>query len=62
LKGLGVGLPSLLDLNGQVAHQYGVPGLPVAVFVNASGKITAIQLGQLDQSEINHDLPTALGS
>lgn len=62
LKGLGVGLPSLLDLNGQVAQQYGVPGLPVAVFVSASGKITAIQLGQLDQSEINHDLPTALGS
>jgi cytochrome oxidase Cu insertion factor (SCO1/SenC/PrrC family) len=61
LKGLGVDLPTLLDHNGQVAQRYGVPGLPVAVFVNSEGKVTAIQLGQLDQAEVNQDVPTAIG-
>ena len=61
LKGLGVELPTLLDRNGSVAHDYGVPGLPVAVFINSQGQITAIQLGQLDQAEVNQDVPTALG-
>ncbi len=61
LKGLGIDLPALLDRNGQVAQEYGVPGLPVAVFVNGVGKVTAIQLGQLDQAEVDHDVPTALG-
>jgi cytochrome oxidase Cu insertion factor (SCO1/SenC/PrrC family) len=62
LKGLGVSLPSLLDSNEAVAQRYGVPGLPVAVFVNATGKITALQLGQLTQAEVNQDIPTAMGS
>ena len=61
LKRLGIGLPSLLDRNGQVAQKYGVPGLPVAVFVNSQGNVTALQLGQLDQAEATHDVATALG-
>ncbi len=61
LKGLGIDLPTLLDGNGQVAQKYGVPGLPVAVFVNPKGNVTAIQLGQLDQADVNQDVPTALG-
>jgi len=61
LKGLGISLPTLLDRNGQVAQKYGVPGLPVAVFIDSQGTTTAIQLGQLDQAEVNHDVPTALG-
>jgi len=61
LKGLGIEQPALLDRNGQVAQKYGVPGLPVAVFVNSQGKVTAIQLGQLDQADVNQDIPTALG-
>jgi len=60
LKGLGIDLPTLLDHNGQVAQRYGVPGLPVAVFVNSQGKVTAIQLGQLDQAEVNQDVPGAI--
>jgi hypothetical protein len=35
--------------------------LPVAVFVNSQGKVTAIQLGQLDQGEVNQDVPGAIG-
>ncbi|MGA8427802.1 MAG: redoxin domain-containing protein [Candidatus Dormiibacterota bacterium] len=62
LKGLGIDLSTLLDHNGQVAQRYGVPGLPVAVFVNSQGKVTAIQLGQLEQAEVNQDMPSALGS
>lgn len=61
LKGLAIDLPTLLDHNGQVAQRYGVPGLPVAVFVNSQGKVTAIQLGQLDQGEVNQDVPAAIG-
>ncbi|HEY6539264.1 MAG TPA: redoxin domain-containing protein [Candidatus Dormibacteraeota bacterium] len=61
LKRLGISLPTLLDRNGQVAQHYGVPGLPVAVFVNAKGSIAAIQVGQLSQSELDHDVPAALG-
>ncbi|MGA7172763.1 MAG: redoxin domain-containing protein [Candidatus Dormiibacterota bacterium] len=61
LKGLGIDLPTLLDHNGQVARKYGVPGLPVAVFVNSQGKVAAIQVGQLDQADDNHDVATALG-
>ncbi|MGC2296269.1 MAG: redoxin domain-containing protein [Candidatus Dormiibacterota bacterium] len=62
LKGLGIDLPTLLDHNAQVAQRYGVPGLPVAVFVNSQGKVTAIQLGQLDQGEVNIDVPAAIGT
>ncbi|MGC1185588.1 MAG: redoxin domain-containing protein [Candidatus Dormiibacterota bacterium] len=61
LKGLDIDLPTLLDRNGQVAQDYGVPGLPVAVFINGSGTVTAIQVGQLDQAEVDHDVPSALG-
>jgi cytochrome oxidase Cu insertion factor (SCO1/SenC/PrrC family) len=61
LKELGIDLPTLLDHNGQVAQRYGVPGLPVAVFVNSQGKVTAIQLGQLDQAEVNQDVRAAIG-
>ena len=62
LTRLGIDLPTLLDRNGQVAHRYGVPGLPVAVFVDSQGKVTAIQVGQLDQAEVAHDVPAAVAS
>jgi hypothetical protein len=44
-----------------VAQKYGVPGLPVAVFVNTQGKVAAIQVGQLDRADANHDVAAALG-
>ncbi|HVC38413.1 MAG TPA: redoxin domain-containing protein [Candidatus Dormibacteraeota bacterium] len=62
LKGLGIDLPTLLDRNGQVAQRYGVPGLPVAVFIDSKGEVTGIQLGQLSQAEVNADMPAALAS
>ncbi len=60
LHQLGIGLPTLLDSQGSVANRYGVPGLPVAVFITSHGKIAAIQVGQLQQAEVNRDLPEIL--
>ncbi|MGH7612275.1 MAG: redoxin domain-containing protein, partial [Candidatus Dormibacteria bacterium] len=60
LTGLGVQLPTLLDRNASVADRYGVLGLPVAIFINRKGVITAIQVGQLQQEEVSQDLPTIL--
>ncbi len=61
LRREGVALPSLLDSQGSVAARYGVPGLPVAVFVSAEGRIAAIQVGQLQGSEVTQDLGKILG-
>jgi Mrp family chromosome partitioning ATPase len=57
-----VGLPSLLDQHGSVAGRYGVPGLPVAVFLTARGKIAAIQLGQLRKAVVTQDLAKILSN
>jgi peroxiredoxin len=54
LRSLGVNRPALLDQNGAVAQSYGVFGLPVNVFVTASGNISAIQVGQLSQAALVH--------
>ena len=62
LKGLGIDLPALLDRDGKVAERYGVPGLPVAVFVDRQGKVAAIQLGQLQAAQAAQDVALILGS
>lgn len=61
LRGLGIDLPTLLDSEGKAAQRYGVPGLPVAVFVTRQGKVAAIQLGQLQAAQVAQDLPLILG-
>jgi cytochrome oxidase Cu insertion factor (SCO1/SenC/PrrC family) len=57
-----IGLPSLLDQHGAVATRYGVPGLPVAVFVTAQGKIAAIQLGELQKAVVIQDMAKILSN
>jgi cytochrome oxidase Cu insertion factor (SCO1/SenC/PrrC family) len=57
-----IGLPSLLDQHGSVAGRYGVPGLPVAIFVTAQGKIAAIQLGQLQETVVTQDMAKILSN
>ncbi|MHB8395218.1 MAG: redoxin domain-containing protein [Candidatus Dormibacteria bacterium] len=47
LRTVGVTIPSLLDSHGSVAQAYGLPGLPVAVFVEPDGRISSLVLGQL---------------
>ncbi len=53
LRGLGVTLPSLLDRGGQVAQEYGLPGLPVAVFIRPNGEISSLVLGQLQRGQLD---------
>ncbi len=62
LRQQAIPVPSLLDSSGQIALRYGVPGLPVAVFVSSSGRIAAIQVGQLQPQELAQDLAKILGS
>jgi peroxiredoxin len=52
LAASGINLPSLLDRDGQVAQEYGLPGLPVAVFIRPNGKISSLVLGQLQERQL----------
>ena len=62
LRSQKIALPSLLDSGGRTALRYGIPGLPVAIFVARSGKIAAIQVGQLQSGPLAADLARILGS
>ena len=62
LRQLGVPLPSLLDGSGKVAAQFGVSALPVNVFIDRSGRITAIQVGQLTPTVLAARLRSVLPS
>ncbi len=65
LRRLQVPLPSLLDGSGRVAAQFGVSALPVNVFVDGTGHITAIEVGQLTptvlQARLRAILPGSAG-
>ncbi len=61
LRQNGINLPSLLDSQAKVAQRYGVPGLPVAVFISKAGTVKAIELGQLQQAQVQQDIPKILG-
>ncbi len=61
LRQQAIQVPSLLDSSGQIALRYGVPGLPVAVFVTSAGRIAAIQVGQLQPEALAQDLAKILG-
>ncbi|MHB1501739.1 MAG: redoxin domain-containing protein [Candidatus Dormibacteria bacterium] len=52
LGGIGVKLPTLLDGQGRVTQAYGLPGLPVAVFVKPDGEISSLVLGQLQAGQL----------
>jgi len=48
LTRLGVRFPGVYDPDGRIATAYGVAiGLPVSVFIDRSGKVTFIQVGQM---------------
>ncbi len=52
LHQLGIRLPSLLDRSGQIIQEYGLPGLPVAVFIDPDGEISSLILGQLQSRQL----------
>jgi len=52
LSRIGVHLPTLLDQKGEVAQSYGLPGLPVAVFISPDGRVSSLILGQLQPAQL----------
>jgi hypothetical protein len=43
--------PILLDINRKVARDYGLPGVPVTVFVDSRGYVTAYKIGPFQSRE-----------
>jgi hypothetical protein len=51
------------DVNGVVAGKYGVPGLPVTVFISATGKrILGVNLGALTAASLTSILHKLYGA
>jgi thiol-disulfide isomerase/thioredoxin len=51
----------LYDASGSVATGYGVPGLPVTVFVSAGGKVVGENIGALTAKSLRHYLALLFG-
>jgi len=45
-----VNFPVLMDANREVARSYGLPGVPVTIFIDARGYITAYKIGPFQSS------------
>ena len=53
--------PALFDPAGQIAAEYGVNiGLPVSVFIDRSGKVSFIQLGQMSNTVLQQRLQSVV--
>ncbi len=49
--------PAVYDPNGQIAAEYGVSiGLPVSIFIDRSGKVEVIQVGQMSDTVLEQHL------
>lgn len=56
-----VQIPALYDPAGQIAAEYGVNvGLPVSVFIDRSGKVSYIQVGQMSTAVLQQHLQSIL--
>ncbi len=51
----------LFDANERVGSGYGIPGLPVTVFVSAHDKVVGEYLGALSSKTLDHYLETLFG-
>ena len=61
LRKVGVHFPAVYDPSGQIAGEYGVTiGLPVSVFIDRSGKVDFIQVGQMSDSILQQHLDSIL--
>ncbi len=61
LKKLGARFTAVYDRQGRIAAAYGVTiGLPVSVFVDRSGKVDFIQLGQMSSTLLDNRLHSIL--
>ena len=50
--GLGLAYPSVWDANGKFVQYLRVPGIPVSIFVDASGTVTHAKIGVLAPGEL----------
>jgi cytochrome c biogenesis protein CcmG, thiol:disulfide interchange protein DsbE len=61
LRKVDVKFPAVFDPAGQIAAAYGVNvGLPVSVFIDRSGRVSFIQLGQMSNVVLQQHLQTIL--
>jgi len=61
LRRLGVRIPAVYDPDGRIADAYGVTiGLPVSIFVDRSGKVSFIQVGQMSETVLDERLHLVL--
>ena len=51
-RGLGLAYPSVWDANGKFVQFLRVPGIPVSIFIGASGAITHAKIGVLAPGEL----------
>ena len=57
LRKVDARFPAVYDPAGQIAGEYGVNvGLPVSVFIDRSGRVSFIQLGQMSDSILEQQL------
>ena len=57
-----IGLTSLVDTDGAVAHAYHVSGVPKLVLIGADGKIRKTRAGMTGQSVLHHWMDAVSGS
>jgi cytochrome c biogenesis protein CcmG/thiol:disulfide interchange protein DsbE len=61
LRKVGARFPAVYDPAGQIAGEYGVTvGLPVSVFIDRSGGVAFIQLGQMSDAMLQQHLHSIL--
>ncbi len=61
LNKVGAHFPALYDPAGQIAAAYGVSiGLPVSVFIDRSGRVEYIQVGQMSDAVLQQHLHSIL--
>jgi peroxiredoxin len=61
LRKVGARFPAVYDPAGQIAAEYGVNvGLPMSVFIDRSGKVSFIQLGQMSAAILQQHLHAIL--
>lgn len=55
LADFGITYPVLLDRDQSVDNSYGIRGIPTSIFINAQGKVTAVQEGAFtdEQTALN---------
>lgn len=59
---MGLSFPMLVDPDGRVGSSYGASSLPMSVFVDAEGRVTAVHRGGLTQAQIDDYLSATIAA